>query len=435
MISYSSNFRTSSKVRMGCALVLFWSLALFSGVSSAALSFQFEYIDDTTGGFSSRGWLDPNSLFQRNIVAATQEWGKWFASDETIIVDVVSSFGVARAGGTHTVGRKVGETPEGQDIWEPGPLTRILTGSNLGETYYGFDIKLYFNPDFVESAYWFDTQPEFRTDPVPANLGDFTSVVMHEFGHGLAMAGYRSFSFSNYGELSPSTITLFDSLTYFGGDGNPLSPEGTPNPMFFAGAAAAEAYGSDVPLTHVPQGHYLASENFYHLSTCQGDGGLQLSLMNGCAIPNGERLLLTDIDLAVMEDIGYPIIIPGDFDYDRDVDGADFLAWQRGESPMPLSTYDLDAWKDSFDTYGSGDFDNDGDVDGADFLAWQRGESPDSLSSSDLAIWQENFGSPASAPMSTAVPEPRGMVLCFVALAIGILASPATFFPQRRRGL
>ena len=33
----------------------------------------------------------------------------------------------------------------------------------------------------------------------------------------------------------------------------------------------------------------------------------------------------------------------------------------------------------------AGDFNNDGVVDGADFLAWQRGESPEPLSAADLA--------------------------------------------------
>lgn len=44
-----------------------------------------------------------------------------------------------------------------------------------------------------------------------------------------------------------------------------------------------------------------------------------------------------------------------------------------------------------------GDFDGDGDVDGRDFLAWQRGGSPASLSSSDLVSWQNNYG--AVAPL------------------------------------
>jgi hypothetical protein len=42
------------------------------------------------------------------------------------------------------------------------------------------------------------------------------------------------------------------------------------------------------------------------------------------------------------------------------------------------------------------DFDGDGDVDGADFLVWQRGGSPNPLSSSDLANWQASFGDTAS---------------------------------------
>jgi len=41
----------------------------------------------------------------------------------------------------------------------------------------------------------------------------------------------------------------------------------------------------------------------------------------------------------------------------------------------------------------SADFDNDGDIDGRDFLFWQRGGSPTPLSSGDLALWQEEYGS------------------------------------------
>ncbi len=65
-----------------------------------------------------------------------------------------------------------------------------------------------------------------------------------------------------------------------------------------------------------------------------------------------------------------------------------------------------------------GDFDFDGDVDGADFLVWQRGESPDPLSETDLNDWQTNYGSPGSlSEISTAVPEPATVLT----LAIGML--------------
>ncbi|TWU28279.1 hypothetical protein [Bythopirellula polymerisocia] len=53
------------------------------------------------------------------------------------------------------------------------------------------------------------------------------------------------------------------------------------------------------------------------------------------------------------------------------------------------------------------DFDGDGDVDGRDFLLWQRGGSPAELGPADLALWQAQYASVGGAPPSaTRVPEP-----------------------------
>lgn len=54
-----------------------------------------------------------------------------------------------------------------------------------------------------------------------------------------------------------------------------------------------------------------------------------------------------------------------------------------------------------------GDFNGDGVVDGGDFLWWQRGRSPAPLSPGDLAVWKANFG----AGGSVTTPEPGGIVL------------------------
>ena len=54
----------------------------------------------------------------------------------------------------------------------------------------------------------------------------------------------------------------------------------------------------------------------------------------------------------------------------------------------------------------TGDFNGDGLVDGFDFLSWQRGESPNPLSASDLADWEANYGNSLLSPLATAVPEP-----------------------------
>jgi hypothetical protein len=68
-----------------------------------------------------------------------------------------------------------------------------------------------------------------------------------------------------------------------------------------------------------------------------------------------------------------------------------------------------------------GDFDGDGDVDGRDFLVWQRGGSPAPLSASDLADWQANYGNGALVANVSAVPEPLSGSLMVIALATGCL--------------
>jgi hypothetical protein len=106
---------------------------------------------------------------------------------------------------------------------------------------------------------------------------------------------------------------------------------------------------------------------------------------------------------------------PGDFDFDGTCDGADFLAWQRGESPYPLSSSDLAEWQAEFGAMDSGDFDGDGDVDGADFLHWQLNDG----SESNLDLWQAAFGNVASfvAATSTGVPEPTTGILLMLGMA------------------
>jgi len=59
-----------------------------------------------------------------------------------------------------------------------------------------------------------------------------------------------------------------------------------------------------------------------------------------------------------------------------------------------------------------GDFD--GDVDGADFLLWQRGGLPNPISPSDLAAWETNYSTGSIVAASSAVPEPSAVFLAVV---------------------
>ena len=66
-----------------------------------------------------------------------------------------------------------------------------------------------------------------------------------------------------------------------------------------------------------------------------------------------------------------------------------------------------------------GNYDGDYDVDGSDFLVWQRGDSPNGTQSGDFSQWQTHFGSAASIAAShAAVPEPTSLVLCLGAIAL-----------------
>jgi len=84
-------------------------------------------------------------------------------------------------------------------------------------------------------------------------------------------------------------------------------------------------------------------------------------------------------------------------------------------------------------TAADGDFDADTDVDGADFLKWQRGESGNPLSASDLATWEANFGATGVGPLSVlgasvdTVPEPSTSLLILAGLAFGSLLSRRGF--------
>lgn len=71
-----------------------------------------------------------------------------------------------------------------------------------------------------------------------------------------------------------------------------------------------------------------------------------------------------------------------------------------------------------------GDFDADGDVDGRDFLVWQRGETSPPLDPAALVAWQDNYGTGGLSALAS-VPEPATALLLF--------AVSGCYFGTRRR--
>lgn len=75
----------------------------------------------------------------------------------------------------------------------------------------------------------------------------------------------------------------------------------------------------------------------------------------------------------------------------------------------------------------AGDFDLDGDVDGADFLTWQRGV-PGTYGAADLADWESNYGAGTPAAVNlggatAAVPEPATVLLAIAGFAGTVVAA------------
>ena len=331
------------------------------------VSFNFTYLDDANGTLACAGWLDPNSLFQQDVGEAANLWAPDLLRTPRSRSRSTRIRLPPAAGGTNSSGRLLYTNSAGKKVWEPGPLTRILTGSNPGAMFYGYDILLGFDASFVENNYWFDPQPQLRSQQVPADRGDFVTVVTHELGHGFGMTGYRDFP---TGQILGSDATLFDDHTYFGGNGNPIATDGSRNPMFFRGSYSANVYGSDLHLTNKPPGDLNYSQNYYHLSSCGGSSdGLASTLMNGCVLPNGTRLPITLFDLSVFADLGYPIVTPsGDYNGDGVVDAADYVAWRYslgqtgvglaadGNLNNQIDSGDYDYWRNRFgQAAGNGD--------------------------------------------------------------------------------
>ncbi len=74
-----------------------------------------------------------------------------------------------------------------------------------------------------------------------------------------------------------------------------------------------------------------------------------------------------------------------------------------------------------------GDFDDDGDVDGADFLEWQRGLGT-IYDAADLADWKTNYGMVLTgmSALATVVPEPSSMLLMISAAGVTVFRRRST---------
>jgi hypothetical protein len=165
-----------------------------------------------------------------------------------------------------------------------------------------------------------------------------------------------------------------------------------------------------------PMGPGAQNDSVSVTGTAIIDGQLSLNLINSAApLPSQTFIILDAITLAG----SFDNVASGQRLTTSDALGS-FLVHYGVGSPFDSRQIVLS----SFQTSVSGDFDVDGDVDGNDFLVWQRGGSPNPNSAADLAQWRTNFGAGGVASAISAVPEPNAewLVLTIICLACAFRA-------------
>jgi len=136
----------------------------------------------------------------------------------------------------------------------------------------------------------------------------------------------------------------------------------------------------------------------------------------------GQQFILNGVDITNSLTENVPLTIT-----DRDVNLSGLFA-----DGMPFS-FDLHSIYELGQDYfassahltvtrvSEGDFNGDLSVDGLDFLRWQRGESPNPLSESDLSAWESSYGTVVHlAASASAVPESTSFALALTALCLAL---------------
>jgi hypothetical protein len=224
----------------------------------------------------------------QDATAAAGDWGQFIGGGQaplriTVDVSAIGSVYLATGGSTSNVA--IG-TLDGRALMEPSAQYTLTTGTYLpGST---SDITI-----TIGSAYL----PQMYLNPDPAIPGtappdkyDLVGILRHEMAHGLGMVGFIA-----PGGSRGADETLFDHYVQ-------QNPDGTAS---FVGPTADAVYGGPVPLTTASNG-----EQFYHLGNSGADPATQ-DLMSGLGLPPGAARPISALDLAIMKDIGEPVLSAG----------------------------------------------------------------------------------------------------------------------------
>jgi hypothetical protein len=171
---------------------------------------------------------------------------------------------------------------DGRQILQEGATYKWLNSISLFNNQ--SDIIIQIDPTYLQNELWLDPQPYLRTSLVPANKIDAVSIFLHELGHALGINGFRH---QETAALPVGYIGAYDKFVIFEN-----------NQFYFTGPQAVAVYGGAVPLTSHNLGH-----NIYHYAVDENDP-LNNGLMTGINFQYGKRYSISELDIAIINDIG-----------------------------------------------------------------------------------------------------------------------------------
>lgn len=219
-----------------------------------------------------------------NTRAAAATWASNIYGKGTIDIQVTISnnttIGTANGGPATSV--YLGRSGQ-NNIFRGGAESELITGIDPNGS--GPDILITIDPAFIDRSLFIDPDPS-NPSPLPRDKTSLKQVMEHEIGHGLGMVGFRDTTTGNLnGAASP-----WDNLVQIGSDGTAK----------FGGTSAQTVLGGQVNVTTERNGN---SAQFYHLGASASDY-LGSDLMAGYGTPLGQLRTVSNVDLAILKDLG-----------------------------------------------------------------------------------------------------------------------------------
>ena len=315
----------------------------FTSDSSFASGFSFT-IDtvDTTGDVS----LAQLMLIELTLSAALERWADFIEGFPGVNLEISLTIeppegpddtSVASAGFTQ-LAVPAGSFMDGDIVTlEAGPVHELRTGNDLNGS--AADIDIVLNAGVLSSGDFFIDNTITEGEVIPFNQIDLYSVLLHELGHGLGFVGLRdaidddlpTFTLGDGTEIIGQT--LFDVFTVADGNGLPV----------FVGPTATALFGGDIPLEF----NAGPGSDLSHFIATDPGAGLTTALLNPFVI-RGDRVDIGQLELAVFEDIGLPVVIPDELPFINTIGGPTTGPFSTSPPPPPASDVSGEAQIEQF---------------------------------------------------------------------------------------